>query len=152
MKHVYTSSLPLNTGTLNEKSLPQVSNVAFTFFLKMHIDEEPVQQEGGIITNQRFIRSFPQPITCEKSVPDSNARNGYQSSRHSQHQKKYYSSYWSKEAVTAALEVCVLCIWSFGVVKLLLWCLCKSLNCIPIRKISHPVTFSFYRKVMFLGH
>ncbi|KAL8133763.1 DIS3-like exonuclease 2 [Apium graveolens] len=67
-------------------------------------DEEIVQQEGGIITNQRFLRSCPQPIACEKSVADSNARNGYHSSRHSQLQRKYYTSYWSKEAVTAALE------------------------------------------------
>lgn len=101
----------------------------------MHLDEEIVQQEGGIITNQRFLRS------CEKSVADSKARNGYHSSRHSQLQRNYYTSYWSKEAVTAALEVCVLCIWSSDNVILLFWCLCKSLNCISIRKISHPVFF-----------
>lgn len=111
---------PLNTNTSNEKSFLQVSNVTFTSLLTLHLDEEIVQQEGGIITNQRFLRSCPQPIACEKSVADSNARNGYHSSRQSQVHRKYYTSYWSKEAVTAALEVCVLCIRSFGVVKLLL--------------------------------
>lgn len=67
-------------------------------------DEDLVQQEGGISTNQQFLRSCPQPIACEKSVVDSNARNGYHSSRHSQIQRKYFTSYWSKEAVAAALE------------------------------------------------
>ncbi|KAL1820502.1 hypothetical protein ACET3Z_015371 [Daucus carota] len=62
-------------------------------------DEEPVQQEAG-----QLLRSCREPIACEISMADSNARSGYHLSRHSQKRRNYYTTYWSKEAVTAALE------------------------------------------------
>lgn len=85
--------------------LPKLSNVTFTSLLTIYIDEELVQ-EGGITINQQLLISCPQPVPCEKSVADSNSRNGYHSSRHSQIHRIYYTSYWSEEAITAALEVC----------------------------------------------
>lgn len=118
------SPCPLSPGTLDEHNLLKASDVAFTSLPTMHLDE---QQEGGILQNNQMLpsdydgrmlpRSCPEPIACKKSTLYTNVRYDSRSSPLSQckAQRRIYCTYWSNEAVTRGLEVClsILYIWSF---------------------------------------